>query len=468
MLFLFTEWLNVYGREPQGAFFESGKQMLGLLTEKMQGLMSKLAGKKKLTDENISEAVSEVRLALLEADVNYGVAKRLVKQVKEKAVGDTLIKSVSPGQQFIKIVHDELVELMGGGEALVDVAHQPTIVMMCGLQGAGKTTHCAKLAKFLKKGNKCHKPLLVACDLQRPAAVEQLKTLGAQIGVPVFAVQGEQDPVKVAASALEAAKKEQNDLIIVDTAGRLHIDDELMDQLEKIKSVLQPHEILFVANAATGQDAVNVASAFDKKIAITGSILTMLDGNTRGGAAISIKEVTGKPLKFEGIGEKIDDIQIFNPRSMADRILGMGDTINLVKRAQEHIDEDQAKKMEEKIRSATFTYEDYLSQIQMVKKMGSIKGLLGMLPGMSALKELPIEDKEFFKVEAIIQSMTPGERSEKDELSVPRRKRIAKGSGTSIDDVNKLAKSFKQAKQFFKNMPNMKQLEKMMGGFKWR
>jgi signal recognition particle subunit SRP54 len=241
-----------------------------------------------------------------------------------------------------------------------------------------------------------------------------------------------------------------------------------MQQLEQVKAVLRPHEILFVANAATGQDAVNVAAEFNKRMTISGSILTMLDGNTRGGAAISIREVTGKPLKFEGVGERIEDLQIFNPNSMADRILGMGDTINLVRKAQEHIDEDQAKKMEEKIRTASFSYEDYLSQIQMVKKMGSLKGLLGMLPGMNAMKDLPIDDKEFFKVEAIIQSMTPGERAEKDELTVPRRKRIAKGSGTNIDDVNKLVKTFKQAKQFFKNMPNMKQLEKMMGGFKWR
>lgn len=442
--------------------------MLGALTEKMQGLMSKLAGKKKLTEENITEAVSEVRLALLEADVNYSVAKRLIKQLKETAVGDVVIKSVSPGQQFIKIVHDELVNLMGGGEAPLDVDHNPAVIMMCGLQGSGKTTHSAKLAKFLKKSQKCKSPLLAACDLQRPAAIEQLKVLGGQIGVPVFALPGVNDPVKVAEKALEAAREGRHDLLIVDTAGRLHIDEELMTQLEKIKAAIGPHEILFVANAATGQDAVNVAAEFNKRIAITGSILTMLDGNTRGGAAISIREVTGKPLKFEGIGERVDDIQVFNPQSMADRILGMGDTINLVRKAQEHIDEDQAKKMEEKIRSASFTYEDYLSQIQMVKKMGSLKGLIGMLPGMGAMKDLPIDDKEFFKVEAIIQSMTPDERTEKCELVVPRRKRIAKGSGTSIDDVNKLAKSFKQAKQFFKNMPNMKQLEKMMGGFKWR
>lgn len=443
--------------------------MLGTLTEKMHGLLTKMAGKKKLTEENISEAVSEVRLALLEADVNYGVTKTLVKRVKEKAVGDELINSVTPGQQFIKIVHDELVALMGGGEAPLNIkGEKPAVIMMCGLQGAGKTTHCAKLAKYLKKKGEAQKPLLVACDLQRPAAIAQLQTLGNQIGMPVFTMPGESDPLKVAKEALAYAKKEGHDILIIDTAGRLHIDETLMQQLENIKAVLKPQEVLFVANATTGQDAVNTAAEFHKRVSITGTILTMLDGNTRGGAAISIREVTGQPLKFEGIGEKVDDIQLFSPSSMADRILGMGDTINLVRKAQEHINEDEAKKLEKKIRSATFTYEDYLNQIQMVKKMGSLKSLLGMLPGMSALKEFDFNEKEFFRVEAIIQSMTPDERTEKSELAVSRRKRIAKGSGTTIEDINKLVKSFKQAKQFFKNMPNMKTLEKMMGGAQWR
>lgn len=442
--------------------------MLGMLTDKMQGLFSKLAGKKKLTDENISEAVSEVRLALLEADVNYSVAKTLVKRIKEKALGEEVLKSVAPGQQFIKIVHDELVALMGGSEVKVIIEGKPAVIMVCGLQGSGKTTHCAKLALHLKKTGEAKFPLLAACDLQRPAAVDQLQTLGAGIGVPVFAIAGEKDPLKVVKAALEHAKSNQNDVLILDTAGRLHIDDELMAQLEQIKDVAKPSEILFVANATTGQDAVNVAAEFDKRVAITGTILTMLDGNTRGGAAISIREVTGKPLKFEGVGEKVSDLQVFNPASMADRILGMGDTINLVRKAQEHIKEEDAKQLEEKIRSASFTYDDYLSQIQMVKKMGSLKGLMGMLPGMNKLKDLDIDEKEFFKVEAIIQSMTKDERTEKTELSVPRRKRVAKGSGTTIDDINKLVKSFKQAKQFFKNMPNMKQLEKMMGGSLWR
>ncbi len=442
--------------------------MLGALTEKMQDLFSKLAGKKKLSEDNIAEAVSEVRLALLEADVNYGVAKTLVKRVKEKALGEEVLKSVSPGQQFIKIVHDELVELMGGEEESLNLKEKPAVIMMCGLQGSGKTTHCAKLANFLRKKKECRSPLLAACDLQRPAAIEQLQTLGRQIQVPVFTIPGEKDPLRVARAALELAKREKHDLLIVDTAGRLHIDDELMEQLAELKKILAPSEILFVANAATGQDAVNVAAEFNKRVEVTGSILTMLDSNMRGGAAISIREVTGKPLKFEGVGEKIDDIQPFNPQSMADRILGMGDTINLVRKAQEHIDEEEAKKLEKKILSATFTFDDYMKQIQMVKKMGSLKSLMKMMPGMGAIKDMDFDDKEFFKVEAIIQSMTPDERQGKCELSVPRRRRIADGSGTKIDDINRLVKSFKQAKQFFKNMPNMKNLEKLMGGSQWR
>lgn len=442
--------------------------MLGALSEKMQGLMAKLVGKQKLTEENISEAVNDVRMALLEADVNYGVTKTLVKRVKDKALGDDVIKSVTPGQQFIKIVHDELAALMGGGESGIAVQGKPTIVMVCGLQGSGKTTFCAKLALFLKKKNQAKNPLLAACDLQRPAAISQLETLGAQINVPVFTIPGEKDPLNVAKQALKKAQQDNNDILIIDTAGRLHIDDELMQQLEKLKSLLKPSEILFVANAATGQDAVNVAAAFNQKVEVTGNVLTMLDGNTRGGAAISIREVTGKPLKFEGIGEKVDDLQIFNPNSMADRILGMGDTINLVKKAQEHFNEDEAKKLEQKMRDASFTFADYMQQIQTFKKMGPLKSLMNMLPGMSQLKDLNIDDKELVRVEAIIQSMTPAERSEECELSHARRNRIAKGSGTKIDDVNKLVKSFKQTKQFFKNMPSMKQMQKMMGGSLWR
>lgn len=442
--------------------------MLGALTQKMQGLFSSLAGKKKLTDENIASAVSEVRLALLDADVSYSVTKELVKRIKEKALGETLIKAVSPGQQFIKIVHEELIALMGGNETPLDLTKKPAVIMMCGLQGSGKTTHCAKIARYLKKNGMAKNPLLAACDLQRPAAVEQLRVLGTQIGVTVFMLPGEKDPVKVAKAALAKAIADSHDVLIVDTAGRLHIDEEMMVQLENIKAATDPSEILFVANATAGQDAVNVAAAFNKRVAITGTILTMLDGNARAGAAISIREITGKPLKYEGIGEKMDDFQVFNPTSMADRILGMGDTINLVKKVQEHIDEDEAKKLEQKLRSSTFSYDDYLKQLQMVKKMGSLKGLMNMMPGMGSMKMMDIDEKEFVKVEAMMLSMTPDERSERRELDVSRRKRIAKGSGTAVEDVNKLVKSFKQAKQFFKNMPNMKTLEKMMGGALWR
>lgn len=442
--------------------------MLGLLTDKMHTLFRKLSGKSKLTEDNISEAVSDVRLALLEADVNYGVVKNLLKRVKEKALGDAVLKSVTPGQQFIKIVHDELAALMGGQEAALNLKGNPPVIMLCGLQGSGKTTASVKLARYLKKKGLIKNPLIAACDLQRPAAIEQLKVLGAQVQVPVFAVEGAVDPVKVARQSLEKACKDDFDLLIVDTAGRLHLDEELMKQLEEVKAAINPQEVLFVANAALGQDAVNTAAEFNKRVAITGSILTMLDGNARGGAAISIREVTGQPLKFEGVGEKIEDLQVFNPLSMADRILGMGDTINLVRKAEEHINEDEAKKMEQKLRDATFSYVDYLSQIQMVKKMGSLKGLLSMLPGASQLKELDFNEKEFFRVEAMIQSMTQEEREERCELVPTRRLRIAKGSGTKIDDVNKLVKSFTQAKKFFKNMPNMKQMQKMMGGSLWR
>lgn len=442
--------------------------MLGYLSEKMQSLTAKLAGKRTLTEDNISDAVREVRMALLEADVNYGVAKKLIKILKEKAVGDAVIKSVTPGQQFIKIVHDELKELMGKDESALLLSSKPSVIMMCGLQGSGKTTHCAKLAKFLMKQGQKKNPLLAACDLQRPAAVEQLKTLGKQINVPVFFIEGEKNPINVAKEALKKAREENFDLLIVDTAGRLHIDEEMMQELEAMKKLLSPDEILFVANSTTGQDAVNIAAQFNERIEITGTILTMLDGNTRGGAAISIREVTGKPLKFEGIGEKVDDIQIFNPISMADRILGMGDTINLVRKAQEHMDENDTKDFEKKLRDASFTFEDYLSQIQMVKKMGSLKSLLGMIPGMSQLKGIDFDDKHLYKVESMIRSMTPDEKKCKVELTFQRRKRVANGSGNNIEEVNKLKKSFEQAKKFIKNnLPNSKQLEKLMGGSRW-
>lgn len=430
--------------------------MLGSLTEKFQQMFSGLMGSKSLTEDNISDAVRQVRLALLDADVNYSVASNFVKRVKEKAIGGDVTKSVSPGQQFIKLVHEELVALMGAEESPLSSQGSPTVLLLCGLQGSGKTTQCAKLAAYLKKQHPGKRTLLAACDLQRPAAIEQLKKLGSQIEVPVFSIDGEKNPVRVAKEALQKAKNEGFDTLIVDTAGRLHIDEALMGELVEIKTVTQPHEVLFVASAATGQDAVKTAVEFDKHVEITGAILTMLDGSARAGAAISIREVTNKPLKFEGIGEKIGDLQPFNPHSMADRILGMGDVINLVRKAQENIDEEESKALEKKILKASFTYDDYLKQMAMVKRMGSFKSLLKMLPGMSGLGEIDFDEKEFNKIEAMITSMTMQERVEKVELVPSRRRRIATGAGVSIDDVNRMVKGFKKIKEFCKQMPSLK------------
>ncbi len=446
--------------------------MFEALTDKFKGLFSKLAREKQFTEKNIAEAVKEVRLALLEADVNYSVAGELVERIKNEALGDKVLKSVSPTQQFVKIVYDELVKIMGSEEAPLNLQGRPAVMMVCGLQGSGKTTLCAKLAHFLKKEKR--KILLAACDLQRPAAVEQLKQLGQKIETEVFSIEGEKNPTRVAKKALEKAKEEFYDLLIVDTAGRLHIDEELMDELQKIKAIVEPHEILFVANATTGQDAVNAASAFNEKISITGSVLTMLDGNARAGAALSVRQVTQKPLKFEGVGEKIEDLQVFNPESMADRILGRGDVINLVKKAKEHIDEEESEKLEKKLRKATFNYEDYLKQMRMIQKMGSVKGLLKMIPGLSSLKNFDASDSQLKKLEAMILSMTIEERQEKTDLTHARRKRVAKGSGNRLEDVNRMVKSFKQMKLFMKNMPSkgaipdMQQMKEQLGRMPWR
>lgn len=438
--------------------------MFGVVTEKFQQLFSSLSGKKQLTEDNIATAMSEVRLALLEADVSYSVASNFVKRVKEKALGEAVLKSVTPGDQFIKTVHDELVQLMGGEEIVFEPKGPLSVLMLCGLQGSGKTTQCAKLASYLSKKNK--KVLLAACDLQRPAAVEQLQTLAGSISIPVVSIPQEKDPLQVAKLGLEKARKEGFDVLIVDTAGRLHIDEELMQQLKDMKAVLSPQEVFFVASAATGQDAVKTAAEFDARIQITGSILTMLDGSARAGAALSIREVTGKPLVFEGVGEKIADLQPFNPHSMADRILGMGDVINLVRKAEEHITEEAGKDLEKKIRKASFTYDDYLKQMAMLKKMGPLKSLLKMLPGAPDLDMLEGSQEQFDQVEAIILSMTPAERQEKVELEPSRRRRIAKGSGTSIDDVNRTIKSFKNLKALLKDMPSMKQKMMKMTGNK--
>lgn len=442
--------------------------MFSALAEKFQGVFGKFWRAKTLTEANIQEAIDEVRLALLDADVQYGVVKGFVKRVKEKAVGQQLIAAVSPGQLFVKIVHEELVALLGSTETEFLLKERPAKILLCGLQGSGKTTYAAKLAYYLKSKKGFLRPCLVACDLARPAAVEQLQTLATQAEVDCFCIVGEKDPVVVAKSAMAQAAAKQYDLLIFDTAGRLHVDSALMEELSAVKAVVQPHHVVLTLNAATGQDAVRAASVFAEAVGVTGSCLTMLDGSSRGGAAISVVEVTKQPILFEGHGERIQDIRPFHPSSMADRILGMGDTINLVRQAQEHIREEDAQELERKLRKAEFTYIDFLGQIRMLKKMGSVKSLISMLPGAA---NLPLEggEKELKKAEAIILSMTSDERTERVELSMGRRKRIARGSGTSVDDVNRLVKMIKQAKQFFKNMPNMKQLEKMMGGGKlWR
>lgn len=433
--------------------------MFDSIASKFKTLFSSLAGKKKLTEDNIADAVREVRLALLDADVNFGVVSTLIKRIKEKGLGEAVLKSVTPGQQFIKIVHEELIELMGKEEAALQLKGSPSVILLCGLQGSGKTTHSAKLAAFLSK-KQSKKVLIAACDLQRPAAALQLKRLCEPIQMEVFAIEGEKDPRKVAEGALRKARTEGFDVLIVDTAGRLHIDEELMQELAEIKEIVQPSEILFVASANTGQDAVKTAQEFDRMLSITGTILTMLDGSSRAGACISILEVTKKPLKFEGIGEKIGDFQVFNPRSMADRVLGMGDVINLVRKAQEWTDEEESKKMEEKLRKASFTYDDYLRQMGMMKKMGSFKSLLKMLPGVPDLDQMEFSEKEFQKTESMILSMTQAEREERVELIPSRRRRIAVGSGTHIDDVNRMAKGFKNLKKFCKTMPNMNKFQK--------
>lgn len=430
--------------------------MFGSFTEKFQGLVTKLKTPKKLNEDNIAEAMRDVRLALLEADVSYTVASTLVKRLKEQAIGETLIKSVKPAQQFTKMVHDGLIELMGHDEAPLALKGVPSVIMLCGLQGSGKTTHSVKLANYIAKKEGKKKILLAGCDLARPAAMDQLEKLASAIDIPVYTDRGEKNPVKVAKKALEKAQKEGFEVLIVDTAGRLHVDDKLMDELKEMKRVLSPDEVLFVANATTGQDAVKTAQEFNAQIEITGSILSMLDGNARAGAAISIREITNKPLKFEGIGEKIEDLQLFNPKSMADRILGMGDVINLVRKAQDAITDQEEKELEQKFKKASFTYEDYLKQMRMVKRMGSLKSLLGMIPGMSGMKDFDLSETELKKVESIILSMTPNERREKDDLIHSRRKRIAKGCGLKIEEVNRMVKGFKRMKQFMKKMPGLK------------
>ena len=420
------------------------------LSEKINHAFSKLANRGKLTELEIKQAMREVRIALLEADVNLSVVKEFVSKVTEKAMGEEILKSLTPSQQVIKIVNEELTELMGSTQSKLTVSSKlPTVIMMCGLQGAGKTTMCGKLGLYLKKQGK--KPLLVACDIYRPAAIKQLQIVSQKAGVGFFE-KGTMSPVKIAAQAVEYALQAGYDTVLLDTAGRLHIDEALMDELKSIEKAVDVHEVLLTVDAMTGQDAVNVAKAFNEQLGITGVIMTKLDGDTRGGASLSIKAVTGKPIKFCGVGEKMEDLEPFYPDRMASRILGMGDVLTLIDKAQQAISEEEALQMSKKLREQTFDLNDYLSQFENLKKMGNVKDLVGMLPGVGKLNlsEQDINEQELTHFKAIIQSMTPAERSDPKLLNYSRRKRIAAGSGTTVQDVNKLIKQFEQTKELMK------------------
>lgn len=425
------------------------------LSERLNHIFSKLTHKGKLTSLEIKEAMREVRIALLEADVNYQVAKDFIARVSEKAVGENILKSLTPGQQVIKIVRDELTELMGEqNEKLAVSPKLPTVILMCGLQGSGKTTMTGKLAVFLRKNGK--KPLLVAGDIHRPAAIDQLKILARSINVEVFD-RGTQNPAKTAKEAIEYARKFQLDTVIIDTAGRMHVDDELMDEIKEIKSATEPTEILLVVDSMTGQDAVNVAKSFDEALDITGVILTKIDGDTRGGAALSIRATTGKPIKFCGVGEKLTDLEPFYPDRIASRILGMGDVLTLIDKAQEAVDEKEAKEMQQKFLQNAFTFEDYLKQMENLNKMGGLKNVIGMIPGLeNKVKIADIDEKQLMKQKAIIQSMTPAERLDPSIINGSRRKRIAQGSASTVPEVNKLIKQFEESKKMMAQFKNKK------------
>lgn len=445
------------------------------LGDKLAGVFKKLRQKGKLTEKDINEAMREVKLALLEADVNFKVVKSFIKRVSEKAVGTEILESLTPAQQLIKVVRDELTELMGNeNERLEYSKNPPSVFMLCGLQGAGKTTACGKLALHIRK-TMGKRPLMVACDVQRPAAIKQLQVLGAQIDIPVFTIDGEKDPVKIAKAAVEHAKVHGNDPVLLDTAGRLHIDEVLMEELVNIKQTTSPDEILLVIDAMIGQDAVNVAEHFNSQLEVTGVILSKLDGDTRGGAALSVKEVTGKAIKFASVGEKLSDLEPFYPDRMASRILGMGDVMTLIDKAQDAFDEKEAKELEDKIRKQTFDLEDFMAQLQQIKKLGSITQIMGMLPGVDKKMLDSVDEqgseKKLVRIEAIIKSMTPQERQKPQIIGASRKVRIAKGSGTRVQDVNELLKQFDQMKQMMKQFSNPKQqkmlkrMQKMSGKF---
>ena len=437
------------------------------LTDKFERAFKILKGQGQISEINVAETLKEVRRALLDADVNFKTAKDFTTAVKEKAIGANVLTAISPGQLMIKICHDELVELMGGNEVEINVKGNPGIILMSGLQGSGKTTFSGKLGSYLKN-KKGKNPLLVACDVYRPAAIDQLHVLGGQLGIEVYSNKEEKNPVKIALAAIQYAKSKGFNVVIVDTAGRLAVDEQMMGEIADVKNAIQPTETLFVVDAMTGQDAVNTAKAFNERINFDGVVLTKLDGDTRGGAALSIKSIVNRPIKFVGTGEKMDALDVFYPSRMADRILGKGDVVSLVEKAQEHFSEEEARKLQKRINKNQFDFNDFLSQLQQVKKMGNVKDLMGMLPGMGkALKDVDIKDDAFKHIEAIIYSMTPKERENPDLINVPRKNRLAKGSGTNIQEVNKLMKQFGDTKKMMKmmnNPANMRQMMKQMKG----
>ncbi|HXC03873.1 MAG TPA: signal recognition particle protein [Bacteroidia bacterium] len=432
------------------------------LSDKLERAFKVLKGQGKISEVNVSETLKEVRKALLDADVNYKVAKTFTDEIKLKAMGQQVLTAISPGQLLIKITHQELTQLMGGEKSDIKLSGNPTVILMSGLQGSGKTTFTGKLGHYLKT-KKGKKPLLVACDIYRPAAIDQLHVLGEQIGVDVFSDRENKDAVSIAKKAIQFAKDNGNTVVIIDTAGRLAIDEQMMNEIAAVKKAVNPDEILFVVDAMTGQDAVNTAKAFNEKLDFNGVILTKLDGDTRGGAALSIRSVVNKPIKFVGTGEKMDALDVFYPERMADRILGMGDVVTLVERAQEQYDEVEAKRLQKKIAKNQFSFNDFLSQLQQIKKMGNIKDLVGMIPGVGkALKDVDINENAFKSIEAIIHSMTPQERENPELINGNRKIRIANGSGTNIQEVNKLMKQFEDTRKMMKMMSNKDQMMKMM------
>lgn len=438
------------------------------LSDKLERSLKLIKGQGRITEINIAETLKEVRRALLDADVNYKTAKTFTQTVKDKAMGQDVLNAVKPSQMMVKIVHDELAELMGGESVDINIKGSPSVILMSGLQGSGKTTFSGKLANMLRSKRGKH-PLLVACDVYRPAAIDQLKVLGEQINVPVYAEVGNQDPVAIAKAGIKHAKQNGNDLVIIDTAGRLAIDEEMMKEIEAVKKAIDPQETLFVVDSMTGQDAVNTAKEFNERLDFDGVILTKLDGDTRGGAALSIRSVVNKPIKFVGTGEKMDALDVFHPKRMADRILGMGDVVSLVEKAQEQYDEEEARKLQKKLAKNQFNFNDFLKQIQQIKKMGNIKDLASMIPGMGkAMKNMDIDDDAFKSIEAIIYSMTPRERDTPTIINGSRRKRIADGSGTSIQEVNRLLKQFEETRKVMRMVAQGKNLNNMMGGMRRR